>query len=180
MKRPNGDFINCWLCWIKPLVNHLVIKPLVINRRSWYTRLPMTLTKPSFNLRTMLLIAGAALLGAAWAFFNLYRAGGTGFSGATASLIWAVFATPFFTFWGWLLAGRGEGWLAAFVCFCIYFFGIFLGARIEGLIVGADAAAASGHSLYFQLTPAIQLFACVVVALQRAGSRGTMESTTDL
>lgn len=140
----------------------------------------MNLTKRSFDLRTALLIGGAAALGTAWAFFNMYRAGGTGFSSALAPLVWAVFATPFFAFWGWLLARHGEGWLAATVCFCIYFFGIFLGARIEGLLVGAEAAAASGHALYFQLTPTIQLIACVVVALQRAGTRGTMQSATDL
>lgn len=140
----------------------------------------MNLTKRAFDLRTALLIGGAAVLGAAWAFFNIYQAGGTGFSRSLTPLIWAVFATPFFAFWGWLLARRSEGWRAAIVCFCIYFFGIFLGARIEGLIAGAQAAAANGHALYFQLTPMIQLIACVVVALQRAGSRGTMETATEL
>jgi hypothetical protein len=139
--------------------------------------------KRSFDLRTALLITGAAALGAIWAFVNVYRGGGTGISGSITTLVWAVFATPFFTFWGWLLARRGEGWLAGFVCFCIYFFAIFLSARIEGLILGAEAAAASGHALYFRLTPSIQLIACTAAALQRAGSRGTIdpaESATDL
>jgi hypothetical protein len=140
----------------------------------------MRVDKRSFDLRTAMLIGGAAALGAAWAFVNLYRAGGNGFFGSVTPLVWVVFATPFFTFWGWLLARRGEGWLAASVCFCIYFFSIFLGARIEGLILGAEVAAASGHALYFRLTPIIQLIACALLALQRAGSRGTMESATEL
>jgi hypothetical protein len=135
--------------------------------------------KRSFDLRTGGLIGGAALLGGAWACFNLYRAGGSGLSGASAPLVWAVFATPFFAFWGWLLARRTEGWSAAFVCFCIYFFAIFVGARIERLVLSADAARTSGHALYFQLTLAIQLLACIVVALQRATSRGTMHTATD-
>jgi hypothetical protein len=133
----------------------------------------------SFDVRTALLIGGAALFGVAWAFLNVAWAGGTGFSGATSALVWAVFATPFFTFWGWLLARPGERWLAAFVCFCIYFFAVFLGARLERLVLGADPAAASGHTLYFQLTPVLQLIACLVVACQRASSRGTMQATTE-
>lgn len=133
----------------------------------------------TFDLRTAGLIAGATLLGAAWALFNLYRVGGNGASSQAAPLVWAVFATPFFTFWGWLLARRNERWLAAFVCFCIYFFGIFLGARLELLIVGADAAAAAFHGLYFRLTLMIQLIAGVVVAAQRASIHGTMPVSTD-
>ncbi|HEX6293223.1 MAG TPA: hypothetical protein VFZ66_28835 [Herpetosiphonaceae bacterium] len=139
----------------------------------------MTPTKRSFDLRTALVIGAGTALGVAWAFFNLYRAGGSGAAGATTPLVWVVFAIPFFAFWGWLLARRDEGWLAAFVCFCIYFFSIFVGARIEQLLLGAASAAASGHALYFRLTPAVQLIACVVVILQRAGSRGTMHSATD-
>jgi hypothetical protein len=138
----------------------------------------MTHTRRSFDLRTFVSIAGAALLGAAWAYFSLSRAGGSGTSGATAALVWTVFATPFFAFWGWLGARRGEGWLALFVCFCIYFFAIFLGARLERLVVGADAAAASGYALYFRLTPAIQLIGCLLAAAHRGVARGTMPAST--
>ncbi len=126
-----------------------------------------------------MLIGGAALLGAAWASFNLLRAGGSGASGATVPLVWTVFATPFFTFWGWLIARRREGWQAAFVCFCIYFFAIFVGARLERLVLGAEAAAANAHALYYRLTLAAQVIACLVVAAQRSVSHGTMHISTE-
>ncbi|MDP9310433.1 MAG: hypothetical protein M3R24_06015 [Chloroflexota bacterium] len=140
----------------------------------------MMSSKRTFDLRTALIIGGAALLGAAWAAFNLYRAGGNGALGATAALVWTIFATPFFTFWGWLLAKRAEGWLAAFVCFCIYFFAVFIGARLELLIQGQPVAAANEHALYFRLTLIIQLIAGVVVAAQRSYSRGTMQVPTEV
>jgi hypothetical protein len=138
----------------------------------------MTYTARTWDLRAFALIAVGAALGAAWAWFNLSRAGGSGFSAATGPLVWVVFATPFFTFWGWLLARRREVWLALFVCFCIYFFGILIGARLERLLLGADAARAAGHALYFQLTVAIQLGACLLAALQRSLKRGTMPVST--
>ena len=103
----------------------------------------MLSTQRTFDLRRFLLIGGATLLGAGWAAFNLVRAGGSGGSDAVAALVWAVFATPFFTFWGWLAAERRAGWTAAFVCFCIYFFAIFIGARLELLFLGRDGAAAA-------------------------------------
>lgn len=133
----------------------------------------------TFDLRTGAVIIVAALLGAAWAAFNLARAGGSGQSGATVPLVWAVFATPFFTFWGWLLARRREGWLAAFVCFCIYFFGVLVGARIERLVLSDAAAAGSYHALYFRLTLIIQLVACVVAGVQRALRHGTIPVSTE-
>ncbi len=136
--------------------------------------------KRTFDLRTALIIGCAALLGACWAAFNLYRAGGDGALGATAPLVWTIFATPFFTFWGWLVAKRAEGWLAAFVCFCIYFFAVFLGARLEQLIQGQDVAAANEHALYFRLTLALQFIACLIVAAHRSYSRGTMQLSTDV
>lgn len=138
----------------------------------------MSTPQRTWDFRTAVLIAGAALLGAAWALFNFeVRAGGTGF-GAIRPLVWTVFATPFAAFWGWLIARRHEGWLAAFVCFCIYFFAIFLGARLELLVLGDVAAAANGHALYFRLTLLIQCIACLVAAAQRASRRGTMEVST--
>lgn len=139
----------------------------------------MTHSSRTINWRTAACIAGAALLGAAWALFNLSRAGGSGFTGSTAQLVWAVFATPFFTFWGWLIARRQERWLAALVCFSIYFFAAFVGARLELLVLGLDAAEASGHALYYQLTLSVQLIACLVVAAQRSTQHGTMKASTD-
>ncbi len=118
-------------------------------------------------------------MGAAWAALNLYRAGGNGASDAVAPLVWAVFATPFFMFWGWLAAEREAGWMAAFVCFCIYFFAIFVAARLELLIQGQELAAANKHALYFRLTLATQVIACIVVAVQRGLSRGTMKLSTN-
>ena len=134
----------------------------------------------TFNLRTALLVGGATLLGAAWAYYNLLRAGGSGGTDAVAPLVWAVFATPFFTFWGWLVAERRAGWTAAFVCFAIYFFAIFVGARLELLVQGRDGAAANDHALYFRLTLVLQLVAGLVVAAQRARTRGTMERPTEV
>lgn len=145
---------------------------------AWYTPEPMASKKRTFDLRTAALIGGATLLGAAWAAFNLYRAGGSGASASAAPLIWTVFATPFFTFWGWLAAERQSGWRAAFVCFCIYFFAIFIGARLVLLIQSKEVAAAQAHALYFRLTLVTQLIACFVVALHRAVSRGTMYVST--
>lgn len=132
-----------------------------------------------FDLRTFGLIGLATLLGASWATFNLIQAGGSSATGTPTQLVWTVFATPFFTFWGWLLARRNEGWWAAFVCFCIYFFGVLLGSRLERLIVGDVAASESFHALYFRLTLVIQLAACLVVALQRSRTHGTISQSTN-
>ena len=139
----------------------------------------MTYPSRTIDWRAAAWIAGAALLGAGWALFNLSRAGGSGFTGTTAQLVWAVFATPFFSFWGWLIARRHERWLAALVCFSIYFFAAFIGARLELLLIGQDAAEASGHALYFRLTLSAQLIACLVVAAQRSIQHGTMKVSTD-
>lgn len=139
----------------------------------------MTHTSRTIDWRVVAWIAGAALLGAGWAIFNLSRAGGSGLTGTTTQLVWAVFATPFFTFWGWLVARRHERWLAALVCFSIYFFAVFIGARLELLVVGTAAAEASGHALYYQLTLSAQLIACLVVAAQRSIQHGTIKVSTD-
>lgn len=136
-------------------------------------------TQRTIDWRTAVCIALAALIGAGWALFNLSRAGGSGFTGTTAQFVWAVFATPFASFWGWLVARRSELWLAALVCFSIYFFSIFLGARLELLVLGQSAAEAAGHALYYQLTLGIQLIACLVVAAQRSFQHGTMNTSTD-
>lgn len=138
----------------------------------------MTHTQPTWDRRVFACIVVATAIGAAWAWFNLSRAGGNGFAADTGPLVWTVFATPFFTFWGWFVARRPEVWLALFVCFCIYFFGILIGARVERLALGADTARATGHALYFQLTPAIHLSAGLLVALQRSLKRGTMPVST--
>jgi len=140
------------------------------------------MTNPARRIdwRTGLVIGCAALLGAAWAVWNLLRAGGDGAGGARPALVWAVFAVPLFTLVGWLLARRRERWLAVGVCFAIYFFGVFAGARLELLVSGRAAADASFHSLYFRLVIAVQLLACVLAAAQRATApSGTMATTTE-
>jgi hypothetical protein len=139
----------------------------------------MNLHKHTRDRRTLGVIGAAALVGAAWAIYSLWRVGGNSSAGPSTALIWAVFTTPFAAFWGWLLVRRAEGWSAALVCFCIYFFGVLVSARIERLVLGADAAGATGHALYYRLTIAIQLVACVAVAIQRSGKHGTMPVSTD-
>lgn len=130
-----------------------------------------------FDWRTFRLIAAAAGLGALWSIYNLWSAGEGRDPEVFRALIWVVFATPFATFWGWAIARPGERWLAAFICFSIYFFAIFIAARVERLMLGEDAATASGHALYFRLTLLFDLLACLGVALQRARGIGTIPRT---
>src|SRR5262245_9419122 len=55
-----------------------------------------------FDLRSLLLIAGAALLGAGWAIYNRAIAPSAPDQDAQLhALVWVIFATPFATFWGW-------------------------------------------------------------------------------
>jgi hypothetical protein len=129
-----------------------------------------------WDIRTFAIIAFAAAIGAAWAGYNLWLVGDARDPQVFRALIWIVFATPFATFWGWVIARPAERWWAAFVCFCIYFFAIFAGARVERLILGEAAANSSGHALYFQLTLAFDIVCALVVALHRARALGTIPS----
>src|SRR5256885_1577533 len=97
-------------------------------------------------------IAGTATIGAIWAGYNLWMAGGSREPAVFRELIWAVFATPFAAFFGWAWARPDERWRAAFVCFCIYFFSIFAGARLERLVLGEEVATATKHALYYRAT----------------------------
>jgi hypothetical protein len=130
--------------------------------------------KSRFDLRTFALIALATLIGGLWAWYNLRLAGSARDLAVSNQLVWAVFATPFAAFLGWVLARRAESWRAAFVCFCIYFFAIFLAARVERLVLGEEVASATKHALYFQLVLAFDLLGCLGAALQRAISVGTI------
>lgn len=132
----------------------------------------------ALDRRSAALIGAAAVLGAAWAWITLQRAGGSGAGPASEALIWTVFATPFCTFWGWIAARRRELWTALFICGCIYFFSVFAGARIERLLLDVETARANGHALYFRLTPALQLLAGLALALHRGRRRGTMPVPT--
>ena len=83
------------------------------------------------------------------------------------ALVWAVFATPLGTFLGWLIARRHEGWLAAYVCFCIYFFSPFIGARIESLFFDPTAAEVAGHPIYFPAVIILNLFGALAIVVWR-------------
>jgi hypothetical protein len=103
------------------------------------------------DVRTLLIMAAALAAGVAWAAFNLAATGGMRNDATVRPLVWAVFAGPFALFLGWLAARRRELGLAAFCCFCLYFFTFFVAQRIETLLVSAEQAAANGHTLYFNL-----------------------------
>ncbi len=137
------------------------------------------MTSRNFDLRAFVIIAGAAILGACWAGYNLWLAGDVRDEIVARELVWAVFATPFATFIGWVIARPSEGWRAACVTFCVYFFTIFVAARIERLALGEELANATKHVLYFRLTLGLDLVACLVVALQRARAGGTMHASSD-
>ncbi|GIV96031.1 MAG: hypothetical protein KatS3mg057_0688 [Herpetosiphonaceae bacterium] len=88
-------------------------------------------------------------------------------------LVWVIFAIPFFTFWGWLIARPAERWRALAGCLAMYFFTVFIAARIEHLILGREQARLTGHNLYFNAVIICQLLVAVFIALQRAWSPGT-------
>ncbi len=145
---------------------------------------------PRFDLRTFILIVGAALAGAAWAIYNRTIAFGLTYEEQLRAQTWVIFATPFATFWGWFFARRAERLWAAAICFCIYFFAPFVAARYESCAVlwsqfgpagcftataaAREAANANGHVIYFQAIVVVHLLAALAVALQRALSRSTM------
>jgi hypothetical protein len=150
--------------------------------------------KERFDLRSFLLIGGAALVGAAWAIYNRSLTHFPYQEDQFRPLVWVIFATPFAMFWGWFIARRAERWWAAFVCFCIYFFSPFIAARYETCTVlkGAfdladcftataqaqEAANSNGHAIYFQAVVVVHLLAALAVALQRALDRSTMIDQT--
>ena len=147
-----------------------------------------------FDLRTFLLIVGAALLGAAWAVYNRNLVTSLDPEAQLRAQVWVIFATPFATFWGWFVARRAERLWAAAICFCIYFFAPFVAARYESCAVvwpefgpagcfiatsqARDAAAAGAHAIYFQAIVLVHVLAALVLALQRALSRSTIPAHT--
>lgn len=142
------------------------------------------------DLKTLLLIIGAALVGAVWALYNRSLATPPYDASELRPLVWVVFATPCTLCLGWLLARPAERWWALFVSASIYFFAPFVAARYEScaIVTGffnpiscfADTqqaqqlANASGHNLYFQAIIFIHGAAAVVVALHRALNRSTI------
>jgi hypothetical protein len=145
---------------------------------------------PRFDLRTFILIAGAALIGAAWAIYNRDLVPSLPLQGQLRAQAWVIFATPFATFWGWFFARRAERLQAAALCYCIYFFAPFVAARYESCALvwaqygpagcftatgpARDLAGASQHAIYFQAIVIVHLLAALIVSLQRALSRSRM------
>ena len=145
-----------------------------------------------FDFLTFALMVGAAALGLLWANYNRVLAADLSGEPALRPHVWSIFAIPFALLLGWLAARRREGWLALFVCFCLYFFSTFVAARYESctIVTGSfnlgvcftataeaqDAAGATSHTLYFQAILVIQMLAAVAIGLQRALSRSTMPS----
>lgn len=143
-----------------------------------------------FDWRAFLLMFGATLIGVAWAIYNRRTTSYPYDESQLRALVWVIFATPFATFWGWFFARPAERWWAAFVCFCIYFFSIFVAARYESCIVlqgmfslndcfvatvqAQEKAERSGHQIYFQTIVVVQMIAALAAALHRALSRSTM------
>ncbi|RRR76140.1 MAG: hypothetical protein EI684_03500 [Candidatus Viridilinea halotolerans] len=107
------------------------------------------------DLRTGVIMLSALVLGLMWAGYNLQLAGGARNDTTLRPLIWVVFGCPFALALGWVLARRHEAALAAFCCFCLYFFTFFVAQRGESLWLSSSEAAASGHQLHFQLVLAL-------------------------
>lgn len=120
------------------------------------------------DTRTLLTMLLALAAGLGWAAYNLASTGGARNDSVVRALVWTVFAAPFALFLGWLAARRHELGLAAFSCFCLYFFTFFVAQRIETLFLSPEAAAANGHALYFNLVIALHALAGAGLALWRA------------
>ena len=101
------------------------------------------------DLRTVIIMLTALALGLAWASYNLISVGPARNDEVIHALVWTVFATPLLLFMGWLLARRQELRLAAFCCFCLYFFTFFIAQRMESFFL--EPGAATDHGLYFRL-----------------------------
>jgi cation transport ATPase len=132
----------------------------------------------SIDYRTAGIMLGAALLGAAWAVFNLVSTGGARSEAELRELVWAIFATPFALFIGWTVARRFEVWRAAGICFCLYFFTPFVAARFQSLVWTEEQAAINGNSLYFWTAIVLHLLGAVGLAVWRALDQPDQEQTT--
>lgn len=128
-----------------------------------------------FDLSTFAILVVAGALGVAWAAYNYTSTGGERGEDQLRPLVWAIFATPFFLFLGWVVARRAEVWLAAFACFCLYFFTPFVAARIELVAMTQEQAAHTRHHLYFTLVIILHGIVALVLAAWRAMSKSGPE-----
>jgi hypothetical protein len=136
------------------------------------------------DIRTLLIMLVATLIGAAWATYNRSLTSSPYDESELRPLVWVIFAVPFALFLGWLAARQIEGWWAAFVCFCLYFFSPFVAQRYESCTVvsghfsltdcftattqAQQLAGASGHRIYFDAVVVIHVVAALAIAVQRA------------
>ncbi|MCS6882296.1 MAG: hypothetical protein RMK84_15785 [Oscillochloridaceae bacterium] len=120
------------------------------------------------DFRTLLIMLAALTIGVSWAAFNFASTGGARNDAAVRPLVWTVFATPAALFIGWIIARRQEAGLAAFCCFCLYFFAFFVAQRIETLFFTLEEARASGHSFYFTTMLVIHALTGAGLSLWRA------------
>lgn len=121
-----------------------------------------------FDPRTFAVMIIALLLGGAWAIYNYVSTGDMRGEDQLRPLVWAIFATPFALFIGWVVARRAElGW-AALSCFMLYFFTPFVAARIESLLVTPEQASGSGHHIYFVAAITLHLAVGIGLAVWRA------------
>ncbi|MFQ3663976.1 MAG: hypothetical protein SNJ69_16510 [Chloroflexaceae bacterium] len=120
------------------------------------------------DVRTLLIMLAALIIGVSWAAFNLASTGGARNDATVRPLVWTVFATPAALFIGWVIARRQELGLAAFCCFCLYFFTFFVAQRIETLFFTLEEARASGHTFYFTAVLVIHALAGAALSFWRA------------
>jgi hypothetical protein len=120
------------------------------------------------DTRTLVIMLAALAVGVAWEAYSLSSTGGVRNDSTIRALVWTVFAAPFALFLGWLVARRGELGLAAFCCFCLYFFTFFVAQRIESLVLSAEQSSANGHALHFSLMIGIHAVVGSCLAVWRA------------
>jgi hypothetical protein len=123
------------------------------------------------DFRTLLTMLAATLLGVAGAAYALEASAGERSIAVLRLLIWVICATPLLLGLGWLLARRGEAWLAGFCCLSLYIFTPFVARRIEQLFDPARAAVIGGdHTTYFMAVIGIHLLGGIGLAIWRAAA----------
>lgn len=120
------------------------------------------------DTRALGAILGATLVGALTGYLSMLSTGGVRDDSVVRQLVWTIFAVPFLVFLAWALTRRHELGLAAFTCFCLYFFTPFVAARIETVVAPGATVANSGHVVYFTTAVILHSLAGVAIAIWRA------------